>query len=107
MRTWSRALTTGDIVGSYYAKVERKRKEKALAKARRADELQQREQEIKCGRKKIFRTETRARATGLHQQAMMLYNKLYVYACEKCGGWHLTHRPQKPEQAVDYKPEAA
>lgn len=94
------------IVASFYAKDLKKRKEKALAKKRHADFLQAHERD-KCGRKLIYRSEEHARKIGKQQQERSLMTRLWVYACQKCGKWHLTHRPQKPEQAVDYLKEAA
>ena len=49
-----------------------------------------------CERKRRFETKAEARKAAERASRRKDAPKIYVYRCEICGGWHLTHRkPRK------------
>ena len=45
-----------------------------------------------CARKRRYQTSVEARKAAEQASRRKDAPKIYVYRCEYCGGWHLTHR---------------
>lgn len=51
--------------------------------------------------KRRFADQFAARASGSYLQAKN-GDRLWIYQCTACGGWHLTSKPGRKEMAVTY-----